>query len=98
MGRLVLHFGKVELQKQLEEKDDLIELLMQHPVKRSIDQEELFSSSISSNHLPTSSVWKGIVDHLVKEKDAMKIKYEREIKRLRKKYQLGVRSSSHIIP
>ncbi|XP_050909092.1 uncharacterized protein LOC127122858 [Lathyrus oleraceus] len=41
---------------------------------------------------------KGIVDQIVIEKDAMKSSYEREIKRLRKKSQLGVGSSSDMIP
>ncbi|XP_050889174.1 uncharacterized protein LOC127094376 [Lathyrus oleraceus] len=51
------HLEKVELQKQLKEKCDLIELLGQCAVKRSRDQEDLFfSNSSSSTHLPTSGV------------------------------------------
>ena len=70
------HFEKVELQEQLKEKDDLIELLEQHAVKRSRGQEDLFSSnSSSSTHLHTSCVWKGIVDQLAIEKDGMKSSY-----------------------
>ena len=93
------HLEKVELKKRLKEKDNLIEFLKQHVVKRSRGQEDLFSSNISSStHLPTSGVWKGIVDQLVIEKDAMKSNYEREIKRLHKKYQLGIGSSSDMIP
>lgn len=64
------HLEKEELQKQLKEKDDLIELLEQHVVKRSKDQEDLFSSNNSScTHLPTFGVWKGIIDQLMIEKD-----------------------------
>lgn len=90
---------KIKLQKKLKEKDDLIELLEQRAMKRSRNQENLFSSNISSStHLPTSGVWKGIVDQLVMEKDVMKSNYETDTKRLRKKYRLGVGSSSDMIP
>jgi hypothetical protein len=72
------HLEKVELQKQLKEKDDLIELLEKHVMKRSRHQEDLFSfNSSPSTHLPTFRVWKGFEDHLVIEKDAMKNIYER---------------------
>ncbi|XP_050920338.1 uncharacterized protein LOC127137975 [Lathyrus oleraceus] len=78
---------KIELQKELKDMDDLIELLEQRAMKRSRNQEDLFSSNISSStNLPISSVWKDIVDQLVMEKDVMKNNYEREIKRLHKKY------------
>ena len=87
------------MQKQLNEKDNLIKLLKQHVMKRSRNQEDLFSSNISSStHLPTSGVWKCIVDQLVMKKDPMKSNYEREIKKLRKKCQLGIGSSSYMIP
>ncbi|XP_050889628.1 uncharacterized protein LOC127094911 [Lathyrus oleraceus] len=70
------HLEKIELQKQLKEKDDLIELLEQHAVKRSRDQEDLFSSnSSSSTHLPTSGISNNIVYQLVIEKNAMKRNY-----------------------
>ena len=88
-----LNLEKIELQKQLKEKNDLIELLEQGSMKRSNNQEDLLSS-----HLPIYGVWKGIIDQLVMDKDAMKSNYEREIKRLCKKYQLGVGSSSDMIP
>ncbi|XP_050877329.1 uncharacterized protein LOC127081086 [Lathyrus oleraceus] len=41
----ISHLEKVELQKQLKEKDNLIELLKQHVVKRSRGQENLISSN-----------------------------------------------------
>lgn len=76
----------------------MIELLEQRVMKRSRDQKDLFSYNSSSfTHLPTSDVWKGILDQLVIEKDDMKSSYEREIKRLHRKYQLGVESSLDMI-
>ena len=88
------HIEKVELQKQLKEKDNLIELLEKNAMKRSRGQEDLFSSnSSSSTHLLTSGVWNSIVDQIMIEKNVMKRSYEREIKRLCKKCQLGVGSS-----
>ena len=51
------HLEKVELHRMFKEKDDMIEFLEQRAVKRSRDQEDLFSSnSSSSTHLPTFSV------------------------------------------
>ena len=75
----------------------MIELLERRVIKRSREQEGLFPSSTSV--IPaTSGVWKGIVDQLVKEMDTMKINYEREIMRIRRKYQLKVGPSLDMIP
>ena len=86
------------MQEQLKEKDELIEVLEQRTLKRSREQEDLFSSSISSTLPPTSGAWKSMVDRLVKEKDAKESYYKKEIKRIRVKYQPGFGSSSDMIP
>ncbi|KAI5418295.1 hypothetical protein KIW84_042797 [Lathyrus oleraceus] len=81
-----------ELQLESKDKDALIELLEDRVTNRQRDPE------VSSFSMPQPFVsWKMIIDQLVLETNQMKVSFETEIRRIRRKYAPATRSSDVVV-